>query len=355
MVIRFNRNKDKGPTYKERVQRFWEWFPSISNDVSDALERGNVDEVMAQVDQYMSDQLPRFAWVFGPGIAEGHSLTLSGEGQKALQLLCQYWLVQGISVSGWTFFGSRQPCDSEQLKSMAIDIGSSSLDAEGIRIAAAVDEDNRRVDIDAWHPVFEELDESAQYRVLFLMLDEALGEFGTQMQVGEINIEMADDSMSLIDFPYYLNNVSESYQWQRLSPLDEYTAYRSEEPTDAFPRGDTIAGHTLLPNIVLEFLNNGGSLEDDPFEDTGAEFAYLAIDGEVFPEGEELDERGRIESAISSQMAGSIQVVGAATGVHASYIDLVIIDGDRALDAMDNVLAKLGLNGKYRLEHFKQD
>jgi hypothetical protein len=84
----------------------------------------------------------------------------------------------------------------------------------------------------------------------------------------------------------------------------------------------------MIPNVVFEYHQNG-QLEEDPLEGTGALFAYLAIDGSVFPDGRQSEVRGRIEDAVDEALttAASGRTLGGAYGFQQSYIDLVLFDG----------------------------
>ena len=303
--------------------------------------------------------MPGLAWVFGPGENSGHRFTVSGEGMVARQLLAEYWLGQEVPLPGWTFYQSRQP--NRQLESIAVEIGDlGRVDTETMLIEATVDAELEVLDIVAWHPLFAKISEEHRAQMLFLLLDETLGEFGTQTWIGGIEIEQVDaekvdgrTAHRLMDLPKFINDIKRYHGWEKLSPIRSYTGYsiRAQQP---ILRGDTIAGTTCIPRLVFELIEEGGRLDEDPLEGTGAELAYLQIDGAVFPNGDEAGVRHNIEEALEQALESDQlgRPLGGAAGTESSYIDLLLIDGNRSRDAVDEAMRRLELRNRYRWHGF---
>lgn len=351
----FGRKKSKR-TFRQRVQEFWDWFPTIAGRYGELLQNQQGDQVVPEMNEQMEALLPSLSWVFG-NEQEGHSFTLTGEGQIGKQLLTEFWLSQSVDVAGWTFFGSRQPSAPESLKDMAIGISEQEqVDAKTFLIRTAVDDEAEIIHITAWHPAFEQLDEEHHAPILFIFLDEALGEFGTQTWLGEIDIApvtAGNDTRSLADLPQFIESVSRYHEWEKLSPLESYTGYEIREPSNS-PRGDTLFGTTCVPYLIFEFLENDGRLPEDPLEGTGAEFTYIAVDGSVFPDGEQVDVRSNIEDTIDdvlrTQSAG--RSLGGAFGIDESYIEFLLFDGENSRRIIQDTLTELQLTGRSRIESF---
>ena len=110
---------------------------------------------------------------------------------------------------------------------------------------------------------------------MFLLLDEAIGEFGTEMWLGAISaapIIGDDKTVTVATLPEKIRQVNAYYQWEKLSPLQSYSGYEVKKQAKG-PRGDTIVGLTCIPNIISDFLDNKGKLKDNPLKGTGASFA----------------------------------------------------------------------------------
>jgi len=341
-------------SFKDRVTEFWNWYPQVSDRFFQTIERGDCRALTDEVSDFMANTLPGMAWVFGPGENDGHSFTVSGEGVVPKQLLAEYWHSRAVKIPNWTFYGSRQPSDPESLKSMAIRCGDrDELDTEGFLIQPNVNEEDKKIDIVAWHPALASVPENGRFHILFLLLDEALGEFGTSIWLGEIKIDpfTADQhTITLAALPEKIMHIEQYYQWEMLPPLRAVSGYQVNEQTDG-PRGDSLVGFTMIPNVVTEFLGNG-RLEEDPLEGTGASFAYVAIDGSVFPDGKQTDVRCEIEDALDKALttAASGRTLGGAFGLQQSYIDLILFDGDGSRKIVDETLKRLQLHGRARVE-----
>jgi hypothetical protein len=341
-------------TFKSRVEAFWEWFAANAARFYDTIEAGNCPELEPEVSAMLKKVLPGFAWVFGPGENDiGHSFTLSAEGDLHRQFLTSFWLDIAPQIAGWTFYGSRQP--SVLNPDMTIEIADLKFSAGELLIDATVNKEQEKIDLKAWHPHFPTFHEQQQYSILFIFLDEALGETGTQSWIGEIEITdaLSPKSVPVSDLKRLVDNVAKACEWEKLPPDQTYTLYQLPDPSNAFPRADTISGTTSNFQLLAEYLNAEGKIED-VLEGTGAEFLYLDIDPQIFPAGSEVETRGQIEDALDealrSQLSG--RIFGGAFGLSAAYIDLVIFDGKQSLQLVEETMDQLNLAERYNICQF---
>lgn len=353
MVFGFGKKKPQ-PTFKENVAEFWRWFPQVADRFYQTIEQGKCESLMSEVSKVADRLLPQMGWEFGPGENGGHSFTLSGEGQLVKQILEEYWRSQAPQIPRWIFHASRQP---GEMVGIAMEVeGGESVDTENFLVKTSVNEEHQVIDIVAWHPALQNVPADHHYQILFLLLDEALGEFGTEMWLGEIKVEpisAAPGTITLAALPAIIEKASEYYQWKKLSPLEAYTGYQVPTQSDT-PRGDTVAGSTCIGSVLEDFLNNDGKLDEDPLVGTGAQLAYLAIDGSVFSDGQEVDVRANIEDALSEALEReySGRTLGGAFGLRQSYIDLLLLDGDNSRRIVEGVLETLQLRGRAQIKTF---
>lgn len=356
MVFGFGKKKSKEETFKERVTAFWQWYPQNADRLFGMIESRS-DEIAEFMSQFMERTMPGLAWVFGPGESGGHSFTVSGEGVVPKQLLAEYWHSRAHQIPNWTFHASRQATPPQQLDEFAIAIrGGKPIDVVNFMVQTNVDAESEAIDIVAWHPAFEKLSEEEQYHILFLLLDEALGEFGTEMWLGGIKIApiTSDNSaIKLSKLPEKIAQVNAYYEWEKVLPIHGYSLYEIEKPVKC-RRGDTLFGTTSIPNVVSDFIANKGKLRDNPLDGTGAEFAYVALDGSVIPSGEEVDARSKIADTISEalEQENSGLAVGGAFGSENSYIDLIFFDGQNSEAIVSRVLDQLQLTGRSSVNRF---
>lgn len=345
-------------TFKTRVAKFWKWFPDVAKRFEVAVAADDPQAVVAEVSEFMAENLPGLSWALGRGETGDNAFTLTGEGQVPKQLLAEYWHLQAVELPGWTFYASRQPSSPETLKDVAIGVSDEEqIDAANFLIKTSVDEESEQIDITAWHPVLEKVPEEHHFQILFLLLDEALGEFGVQTWLGELKVEPITDTngtRSLLELPRFIEQVNNYHQWEKFPPLETYSTYEVPEQVSG-PRGDTVVGSSCIPEVIFDYIENGGHTSENPLEDTGAEFVYVAIDGEVFPDGDEVDARSSIEDELDEALETALsgRTVGGATGISQSYIDLLIYDGDHSREIIELTLERLQLANRFKLVNFE--
>ena len=352
--MKLGQKKKPTGTFKNHVTEFWEWFPTVARRFYDTIEADRCDDLTDEISEVAERLLPNLSWAFGPGETGCHAFTVSGEGEIDKQLLAEYWRSRAPRIPNWTFYASRQPTSPEDLAEMSIHINDQdSVNAADLMFKTKVDEEKEVVDIVAWHPAFADVPEQNQFQILFLFLDEALGEFGTQTWLGEVEIEPfenAENARSLISIPKFIEQMNNYYKWEKQPPLEAYTVYEVPHQNQ-HPRGDTIVGSSCIPHVIFEYIENEGMLEVNSLAGTGAEFAYIAIESSVFPEGQQMDVRANIEEALNETLVKNLcgRTLGGASGVNESYIDLLLLDGENSRQLVMKTLDDLQLEGRSRL------
>ena len=344
-------------TFRERVYEFWNWFPGQADQLTAAVKSDNPKDSLESFFEDVRAKIGGLAWAFGPGSTDDTlSFTVTGEGEKSRQLLAQHWLDSAVPVSGWDFYCSRQATPAEHLEGIKIEVGDACVDTTTMLIGTKVDDENQVIDLQAWHPAFEKLDDNGRYNIAFLLLDESLGEYGTQTKLGTIELKPGSDDQPLTkqldELPKYLESLWADKGWEETTPLETYTGYQAE-PTDGFVRSDTIAGYTNVPEVVVAYLDSNGQPGENPVDGTGADFFFVKLDRSELPEDHDpLAFRTEIETEVARRIAGGGGVViGGATGTDFSYVDVVIFDGERSLAAVREAI-DLTHNGDFEILPF---
>jgi hypothetical protein len=361
----FGSAKNSGPTYKERVADFWQWFSSQAGRFHHVISDGKSESLFNEMAREMDERLPGMAWCFGPGDEAGeeprgestHSLTLTGEGFLPKQLLADYWLAERKEIPGWLFHGHKKASSRESLMGMEIGLNQDNrkVDASGIIVATVPNADEKKFDITCWHPEFESLPEKDRLQIVFLFLDEALGEFGVEQWIGVIDVEPPETdakTTSLIGLPSFLEHARKYHSWDVLNPLETYSVYSLPTQDRRKRRGDTIAGNTQIMSVLSEFLERGKSLKDDSLRKLGAEIAYLRFPSSNLVEGQEADTRGEIEDAMNQALRRerSGRALGGAIGTEQTYVDLLLLDGEVSRQIVLETARRLDLQGDIAIE-----
>jgi hypothetical protein len=343
-------------TFKSRVQRFWEWYTTVAPQYSQTINSGNCPSLAGEVSAKVNELGPGFAWVFGPGAnGEGHSFTLSGEGNLHRQLLPIYWLSQAPSLAGWTFYAAREP---GSIKGIHIEIGGRKFDPLEFWVTVGVNQDKQKADITVWHPLFDRLPEQERWRVLFLFLDEVLGEYGTEQWIGEVKLDpkRLRDSIPLEELGEAIKKIESQYDWKKLPPGEQVVGYRSREQHDRFLRGDVVTGTTTHPLLLNEYLKADGEMED-ALKGTGADYVFVAFDAQTLPAGNEAAARGEIEDALDQALkkSASGRLLGGAWGTVNAYIDLLLFDGQESNKIVRSVFVDRALPGGSSINYFAKE
>jgi hypothetical protein len=355
-VIKTKSTGDAEITFKMRVQRFWEWYGGAASRLYEAVGAPQSTSLVSEVSARVHEMGPGFAWVFGPGPADqGHSFTVSGEGNLHRQLLTIFWLEQAPNIPGWTFYPARQP---GSLKGSQISIKSGKFNPVEFWITPHIDCDEQKLDITVWHPRFETMAERDRWAILFLYLDECLGEYGTQQWVGEIKLDSKRlaDSMPLEELVEFLKAVQNERGWKKRPPGESAVSYRLPEPHARFLRGDIVTGTTVHWRLISEYARAEGELAD-PLNGTGADYVFVALDAGFLPVGNQANARGVIEDALDNSLrtSKSGRLLGGALGTESAYIDLLLFDGASSLDTLVCVLREQGLPPGSSINYFAKE
>ena len=348
-------------TFKSRVENFWEWFAERAGRFLQAMEQG--EDVMAETDEKLQELFPDFACVFGPGEAgygePGRSFTLSGEGVLQRQLLTLYWASRAPRLEGWTFYASRQPSPPEIIENTRITFDGQDLNPLEFWLTPTIDDEEEVANLMVWHPLYAGVrGEEDRLGAFMVFLDEVLGEYGTGNWIGEITVsdQQLAEAIPLTELYGFIDRLETERKWQKLLPGDGVNAYSQENPENRFLRDDIIAGSTALYQLVAEYSETEGDLED-PLAGTGADYVFVTIDARLFPEGQQVETRDVIETALESALKAEQtgRVIGRAFGTQFAYLDLMLFDGKNSVQVIERVLREQNLPAGTAIHYFARE
>lgn len=345
-----------GPaTFNERVDAFWLWYAGVAARFFQTIEDSRCSDLTGEVSAKVDELLPGFAWVFGPGENGGHSFTLSGEGILQKQLLALHWLSRAPRLPGWTFYASRQP---GSIAGISIKIGGVDFSSRAIWVTPSINRGDECFDLTFWHPEWENLEKNQKVRVTFLFLDEALGEYGTGWWIGGLDFgkDKLAASFPLDELPAYIRDHATAEGWKKYPPGESVTLLSFKPIETVFPRSDTLTQTTVIPPLIRDYFQSDGNLED-PAPGLGADYAYVSLPARFLPKGQEVTLRGEFEDALDAALkpAGLGRCLGGALGRERFYLDLLLLDGPRSLDATVSALRQLKAPAGTMIEFFARE
>lgn len=347
------KKKPEPLTFKERVTRFWDWFQKVAPRFYETIENKKCADLGAETSAKVDEFFPGMAWVFGPGENEqGHSFTLSGEGVEHKQLLALHWLQRAPAIPGWTFYASRQ---SGPIKGRIIEIYGLKMDPKEIWVTPEINAEHECINLTMWHPLWESLSDSQRWTIVFLFLDECLGEYGTQWWIGTLDFgqDKLAHSFPLEELEGFVSETVARNEWKKYPPGESFTLYKVEPEEGAFPRSDLFSLSTSAPHLFRDYMESNGAF-DDPLDGSGAHYVYVSIDGSYFPKGAEVDKRAEIEEALDAALKAeqSGRYLGGGFGNGRGYVDLLILDGARSLALIEKTLKDLQVPSGSSIEFF---
>ncbi len=169
--------QDVGPA----IAAFWRWWDQGRVEVLEHFEGHGeatiVDALSARVDAIH----PTLTWEFGPGRRRAHHLAVSAGGDPTLRVVAERWRSDAPADVDFEFYAARQRC-SELTGSLRF--GPTRLDMENFRVGVRVDESRQRFDLFVYHPAFSDVHEDEIPRMMWVVLDNALGEDAVQTWIG---------------------------------------------------------------------------------------------------------------------------------------------------------------------------
>lgn len=342
---------------KARTGAFWKWYSNNAARFYAAIEVKQCGSLEPEVSAAVDRWLPGMAWVFGPGENKtGHSFTLTGEGILAKQFIAEYWLSCAPKIDGWSFYSSRQPSDDVRGFTLKLD-NDLTFDPKELWLHLWVDTQEEKIDITAWHPLYDKISDNSKWTSLFLLLDEVLGEHGTQNWIGEIKFadHLLRESVPVWELREFTQEAEVSRGWNKHKPTETYTSYQIKEGWDGL-RGDVFVGTTRCWGLIREFLDSRGPIKH-PLPGVGVDFVCVAIPSEILPKGKEVEFRGEIEddamALLAEQQSGD--TLGGCTGTKNAYLDFIIYDGDASINLIKKILTKHGIPKGTTVHHLTED
>ena len=353
-ILKRGRKADDGPTFKTRTGQFWDWYAVEAEHLRGAINSGEAVAIGATVSARVHEFMPGFGWHFGPGAgSDEHSFTLTAEGDAHRQLLTRHWKSRAPTIPDWTFHAWTQP--KRNIQHAMMRLGGREVMLGDYAVAPEVDDEGEIVHVEAWHPAAHEMGHEQATLFLFHALDGVLGELGTEQWLGGIEMvpERPDGSMPIGDLPRFLADLAAKTGWIKSEPGELEVGYKPPETDVSFRRSDTTIGRTRHMKLIEQHFGSADRIED-PFPGLGAAFVWADIGLIHFPKGDEVAARRHVEDALEGALgsAGSGFVLGSAFSRTRAYIDVLIYDGQAALDAIENVLRERNVARGARIEPF---
>ena len=350
LVFRPN-SKDENAAYSallHRIGLWWDSFSKKSNEIKGLFKR----EANFDLPQWMEDELGAVAdnlfWEYGPAVnSAGHRLVITPEANHSLRPLVSLIIDEAPAIEDWEFYGYRLAEEPENAISFV--------------------EQRTGIDISSWQVQVGKgsgnqisltyIGPSPDLEPAFITTETLLGEKVLNEWIGSIDAQpllTAEEECFIVPITELQGKVKELINEirqsvpkepfvQRLSSL-QWATFQCEPASlpDYVKQRDLVIG--ISADIDLYSACNGPMLfSSERFSQSGELFTYLQVN-DVTPIGEaKLDKKRKIEDKLGEALyeSGMGCVIGSGTGIENIYIDLALVNPQKAIPVICKTLVEL--------------
>jgi len=333
------------------IANWWKAFREQAPRLSGLFHREEEWDLPEWMEQNLSPIHPHLMWEFGPACrGPGHRLVITPESRRELRPLVREILRRAPQIEGWEFYDHRL---AENLDDAAATVECRvGGDIRSLEVIVTLGDFNRVNLRFLGFPPDADLQHNSS--VAFVAVESLLGEEVLDRWIGGIDVEPqpnADDERpfaigdlrakveqliqqiqdTLPEHPWHEIDV-ESVPWNALE-------IETEECDDCIRQNDLLVAISPLPGLVQNAMS-GETFDSTRFSRCGEVFCYLKIDGSEGLDGSAFADRSEIEDAINAVLrpAKLGSSIGGGTGRRYSYVELALVDIDRAWQEMRLVL-----------------
>ncbi|MBO3746369.1 DUF695 domain-containing protein [Streptosporangiaceae bacterium NEAU-GS5] len=210
---------------EELIADFWAWWDDTRPQVDALVEAGDAAGLADLVGPAVSALDPSLLWEVEPGRLAQHSLVVSASGNPELRSFAHRWaLAAPEGDESWEFHPSRQPLPPGT--EISVDVNGHDFGLDGLVFGLRVPPGTPRVDIAAYHPIFQDIDDDTRLETTLLALDWLLGEDEVARWVGDIVAAEFEpiDAVPAIHLPAVVADVADGFQDEQWAFLEGQTA-----------------------------------------------------------------------------------------------------------------------------------
>jgi hypothetical protein len=171
----------------DAIEAFWSWWPTVREDFARAFStREPLDPALIEaMTAHVKAIHESLDWEFGRGTNSAHHLCVSGTGDPALRVIAERWWKRAPAAdANWEFHPCRQAGPAE---GVSLKIAGHEVAFDEMTFTVNEDEAREVIHVEAHHPQFEVIaDDALRMQVVFLALDQLLGEDGVERWIGSV-------------------------------------------------------------------------------------------------------------------------------------------------------------------------
>lgn len=348
--------------YLARIDRFWIQFRKDQAQLS-LSGTGKIDHA-AWAQKYIKQVDPEIYYEFGPGDkAQETKLDFSCVGTDTLLPVVKELVARAPKIAGWTFAPYKRPTKLTAVEEMFKARGFKKATPQ-FRADFTANEFNIIDAVVGFSGATGDYTKDAE--TVLLLSDMILGEESSDIWLGELNakklatqknfdyLQSAKDfSKAFYDKKKQMLATLPKVPYYKLKEFGTYGMFEFQNKDGRFSRRQTMS---TSAQKLCSALSMGVRFHSERFSNFGEKFAYLQIPNAgvyVAPK-----ERGKIEDALDSELRKAQLGCVFAAGFgkpDISYIDLCLVDVNRATPIIKKVCAQFNLSHKSNLRFYDCD
>lgn len=323
-------------TFKLRVEEFWKKFQLKELELYQMIRsQDDPEAIMSRIQELLDVAFDSVYFELSEN-EDKCEIILTPEGNRVKWILYHYWvqLAPEDLKTRWNFYAAKPPVSEALPVSFSMyDIEVSDTDFE---IYAEVNRPSSVLDLFVCAPKFETCTDQQKYSILYVLLEHYLGEVNLMEYVGNITfVDKAHeegtpvDAVSLLTF---LQNHIDKNKWLSIEkPTECYSTYTMDpvEEDTLDLREDVIAGNSSCIPVINEYYNDDPTVFRQAMEN-GVLIGFFYYDNTRFTPQTSVAFREEMTEKLLESTKGMniVDVIGGATGLDYSYLDVIVYDFD---------------------------
>lgn len=343
----------------QKIDDWWENFTKNKKTLNDCFNKQINFDIVSFMQKNLQAINQNLMWEFGSALkTQGHRLVITPEIRKDLRPLVDEIIRRAPVSEGWEFYSYRLPVDFTSAKSMVEARTGSPIIPLNFR-AEKNTFNQMEITLSSVDAHSEEEINNA-YQQGFLFFEAMLGEEVLDKWIGSFEIDTktptGNNQIPISELGNWWektkkllqNSLSEKPFFERIHEANG-TIFKIEPPEkeEYSAQEDIFVGKSLYKEI-WQNAHNGSNFTSERFSKLQEIFCYIKIDGREKLSEEHFKDKGEIEDAIDDALINAKAgcIIGGGSGLHYSYIDLALLDLEKGIELIRQILQKGNITKK---------
>jgi hypothetical protein len=344
-------------TTAARIDAWWREFAGHTADLDAYFHQQTQWDLPGWMQEHLQGIHPSLMWEFGSAIdGPGHRLVITPESERWLRPLTSTILQRAPRIEGWEFYPYRVPEPVDW--ALAAVQGRTGVDISGATVEIRPGE-HRRIALRFTFDACASPEDIDARRAAFVATESLVGEAVLDQWIGAIEVAPRKRSFLQRLRPAPRGLPLGELRTEVTARVDTLRAARPSRPCiereddpwslwelkptrsadDYAEQFDLLVGKSMDPDLWLT-VRSGEPFYSETFSAHGETFCHVKIDGSGGLDEEHFADKGEIEDALDEPLRESRAgcFIGGGTGLRYSYIDLALLDTERGIDIVRDVL-----------------